>query len=275
MLYLLCLLPLLLLTGCGQERPVKPKKLPRAEKKKETGKQDESWKSKHVKSMTYQEALLAKESALASNNHEYAIDTLNRMIALGSNLDEVQQARLELADVLFETGELEEAEKKYKEFLALYPNSEHVEYARYRTVLCCFYETLDADRDQTKTKESIKLAQEFLRNDKYQNYAADIRTIMTYCTDQLFDSEMRIFAFYLEEQKDLTAAERRLTALKEQFEPVKRMAPLVLELECKLAQAQGNTALFHEKQAALAKLTPDANITLATAAPKKAYAAQF
>lgn len=273
MKYLVWLAPLLLLPACGRKFPVEAKRLPKKQTKA-TESQDDSWKSKHVKSMSYQEAKLAKESAIASNNHEYALETLNRMIAIGSDLDELQYARLELADVLFDSGELEEAEKKYREFLALYPNSEHGEYARYRTVLCCFYETLDADRDQTKTKESIKLAQEFLKNEKYQQYAADVRTIQTYCTDQLFDSEARIFAFYLEEQKDIVAAERRLTTLKEQFESVKRLAPLLLDLECKLAQAQGNTALFHEKQALLAKLQQETGVVVA-AGPQKPYAAQF
>ncbi len=273
MFYLIISL-LLFLTGCGRELPVKAKKLPpRAQK--QTAKTDDSWKSKYVKDMTYEELKLAKNSAVASGSHETAIDCINRMITLGTDLHELQFTRIELADVLFESGELEDAEKKYKEFLTLYPNSEHVEYARYRTVLCCFYQTLDADRDQAKTKESIKLSQEFLKNEKHQQFAQDVRTIQTYCTDQLFDSESRIFAFYLEEQKDLVAAERRLDDIKEQFTSVKRLTPMILDLECKLAQAQGNTALFYEKQAVLAKLSQETGITVASSAQPKQYAAQF
>lgn len=278
MIYYLAIISLLMLTGCGRELPVKAKKLP-AREQKQTAKDanvvaNDSWKSKYIKDMDYGELKLAKNSAVSSGTHETAVDCLNRMIVLGTDLHELQYTRIELADVLFESGELEDAEKKYKEFLALYPNSEHVEYARYRTVLCCFYQTLDADRDQSKTKESIKLSQEFLKNEKYQQFAQDVRTIQTYCTDQLFDSESRIFAFYLEEQKDVVAAERRLDDIKEQFSSVKRLAPLLLDLECKLAQAQGNTALLYEKQAILAKMNQDAGITVASAQPKQ-YAAQF
>jgi outer membrane assembly lipoprotein YfiO len=273
MIYYIAIFSLLMLTGCGRELPVKAKKLPTREQKHAENAND-SWKSKYVKDMTYEELKLAKDSATASGNHENAVDCLNRMIILGTDLHELQYTRIELADTLFESGELEDAEKKYKEFLALYPNSEHVEYARYRTVLCCFYQTLDADRDQSKTKESVKLSQEFLKNEKYQQFAQDVRTIQTYCTDQLFDSEARIFAFYLEEQKDVVAAQRRLDDIKEQFSTVKRLAPLLLDLECKLAQAQGNTALFFEKQATLAKMNQDAGITVAHAEPKQ-YAAQF
>jgi outer membrane assembly lipoprotein YfiO len=257
---------LALFTGCGRDYSVKAQHLPRkrvekpkpisketpAEKKKR--RDAETWHHKTTKDMTYEELKQAKTVALAADDKEKAMEYLARMLVLGSDLGALQEVRLELADLCFDTGELSEAEIGYKGFVTLYPGSEYVEYVRYRTVLCCFYQTLDAERDQTKTKETIKLAQDFLKNPEYKQYAADIKTISNQCTDQLFESEKNIFTFYVE-RNQLASAERRLGQMKDQFERITRFVPMILALECQLAQTQGNTILFQEKQTALAKLT--------------------
>jgi outer membrane assembly lipoprotein YfiO len=256
---------LTLFAACGREHSVQAKHLPRkrtekpkpisketpAEKKKR--RDSETWHHKATKDMTYDELKHAKTVALNNEDKEKAMEYLARMLVMGSDLRELQEVRLELADLCFDTGELAEAEIGYRGFVTLYPGSEFVEYVRYRTVLCCFYQTLDADRDQTKTKEAIKLAQEFLKNPEYKEYSADIKTISNQCTDQLFESEKNIFTFYIE-RNQLASAERRLSQMKDQFERVPRFIPMILALECQLAQTQGNTVLFQEKQTALAKL---------------------
>ena len=199
MLYLLALAPLLLLSGCGhRELVVQPqamtrKKSDRKRISKETPSEkklrrdQETWHHKHTKDMNYDELKRAKNDALFNQDQEKAMEYLARMLVLGTDLQELQEVRLELADLCFETGELSEAEIGYRGFITLYPSSKHIEYVRYRTVLTCYYQTLDSDRDQTKTKESIKLAQEFMSFPEYKTYLADVKTIKTHCADQMFD----------------------------------------------------------------------------------------
>jgi outer membrane protein assembly factor BamD len=287
MFYLLCAC-LLLLPACGREYSVQPKTLARkksdrkaisketpAEKKQR--RDAETWHGKHTKDMTYDELKQAKASALFNEEREKAMEYLARMLVLGKDLQELQEVRLELADLCFEMGELSEAEIGYRGFITLYPSSKHIEYVRYRTVLACYYQTLDADRDQTKTKEAIKVAQEFLNHADYQTYLADVKIIRTECTTQLFESEKLIFEYYLDRSL-LTCAERRLDDIKKQFGEMSRFNPMIVAIEMQLAQAQGNTALYQEKQQLLAQLeaaTPPAMTVASNTITPRTYSARF
>lgn len=265
---------LVTLTGCQHTHPVKSKNRPgramqKTEKEKiatgstaherqkqrfEQAKKEEPF-LRSIKEMNFAELKVTKAYSIEKGDHPRVLAILKRMMATATDIDELKDVRIELADYSFDNGELEEAATQYEDFLSFYPGSDLVEYAKYKLILCTYYQTLDADRDQSKTKQTIEQAQQFLTRKDYQSYQADVGAIFKLCRNRLFENEISTFNYYLERHK-LGAAEARLEQIKTAFNE-SRFNPTVLSLEIQLAQLQGNSSLCEEKKLALAAIDDD------------------
>ncbi len=272
-LYISLLAILATFTGCQHSHPVKAKNRPgqkveRAEKENQkiatgkTAKERQKQRFAHakkeepflrsIKEMNFDELKTTKIHAIANGNNDRVLAILKRMMATATDIEELRDVRIELADYSFDNGDLEEAAAQYDDFISFYPGSELVEYAKYKLILCTYYQTLDADRDQSKTKQTIQQAQQFLAHNDYINYQSDVGAIFKLCRNRLFENEIGTFNYYLERHK-LGAAEARLEQIKTAFAE-SRFNPTVLSLEIQLAQLQGNSSLCEEKKLALAAI---------------------
>ncbi len=263
---------LITLTGCQHTHPVKAKDRPnrkkeqREEKQKiataETAAERQKQRLAHakkeepflksIKDMNFAELKATKEYSQEKGDHARVFAILKRMLATATDIEELKDVRIELADYSFDNGELEEAVAQYEDFISFYPGSDLVEYAKYKSILCTYYQTLDADRDQTKTQQTIQQSKQFLANHDYQNYQSDVSAIFKLCRNRLFENEITTFNYYLERHK-LGAAEARLEQIKTAFNE-HRFNPTILSLEIQLAQLQGNSTLCEEKKLALASI---------------------
>lgn len=257
-LTLVPLASLLLCASCGnRDFSVKPKKNPylaqnhseKLDKTKMTPKEYQKKKralqrhryalfSKPVIDMTIAELQEAKDLSFADGEIKHGLHYLERIAAISDNLNQLRDLRLEIADLYFEMGDLEKAESLYSEFLTLYPGSKAIEYAEYKAILSSFYQTLESDFDQTKTKQTIQLAQSFLGNTKNQHYAGDVVAVKKECLTTLFNSEVSIINFYLEKNK-FDGAQQRLANLKEQFANLEGADTTMAALEYELTKKQG------------------------------------
>lgn len=214
---------------------------------------------KQLKDLSFDELQNAKNIFLEEDDKENALKYLERMMVVSTDLSVLKQLRLEIADLHFDMGNLESAESSYNEFIKSYPGSDEIEYVDYKSILCSFYQTLDPHHDQSKTEQTISLAKKFLSKNLYKTYVADVSIIQKQCVNTLFESEINIFNFYLE-QKKLNAAEQRLAYIKEHFSTIlSSHEPLILTLESSLARQQGNLQLAQEKQQELALLQEQNN----------------
>jgi outer membrane protein assembly factor BamD (BamD/ComL family) len=92
-----------------------------------------------------------------------------------------------------------------------------IEYALYKAVLCSFYATLDADRDQSKTLETIALANTFVsRKNIFTKYTSEVENILTSCYQKVVESEIGIFNFYIN-QGNVLSAQQRLDHLNKEW----------------------------------------------------------
>lgn len=205
----------------------------------------------NFKDMDFQQLRQAKNVLIQEHDIDTAVQYLERMVVTGDDLKELESLRLELADLYFEQGELEKAESRYTEFITLYPSSSQREYASYKAILSCFYQTLSSDRDQTKTKDVVKLARGFIQTKDFTHYMNDVTAITQLCQLKLFEHEVGIIEFYMHSRK-LTAAEHRLIAVRDAYGHLQQTEPLLLNLESQIALKRGNNELYQEKQAALA-----------------------
>ncbi|OQA33817.1 MAG: Outer membrane protein assembly factor BamD [Candidatus Dependentiae bacterium ADurb.Bin331] len=209
---------------------------------------------------------------------EDAIKVIERLIALCNDQDdeaEVQQLRLEIADLYFELGKLKDAAKFYREYVKLYPGSKERDYAEYKKILCNFYAQLQPPRDQTRTNKTLKLTASYLKQEPdEQEFRSDIAKIQTACYEDLFEHEKGIFQFYCK-QHNFKAAETRLKNIKNQFESVHLFDAVYLELELYLAQLQKNTELIAKKTAEIQAKFPTYTLTLAASKPLNKHVQRF
>lgn len=226
--------------------------------------------NKTLSSMNFQELKQSKELLVAAGNKDVAIKYLEKMIPQCTDMHDLAEIMIELGNLYYDTGRLAKAFTMYREFVNLYPGSDHVEYALYRAVVCKFDGISDAERDQTPTKETIELAEEFLeRSDLFVTCKDKVEEILKKCRERLFENEMTVFNFYLF-NKRFIAANKRLDSIKKEFiklEP--ELEPRIMLLDIELAQAQNNNELVEQKQSELITKFPDYVIQTAQNIPKK------
>ena len=169
--------------------------------------------------MTLDELAIAKDSAVSEHQYEKAITIIDHMIVMTTNQAYLEELRLERANLYFDLGNFERAGKLYREMTDFYPGGRYKDEIKYREVLCRFYLTLNTDRDQSKTRDALALANEYLNHpDIFKLYRDDVRGIQKQCVQKLFDAENYVFSFYLRKGNN-KAAEGRIKYMKEHFIP--------------------------------------------------------
>jgi len=219
---------------------------------------------KTISKMNFDELKVAKDALVAKKDKQAASKYLEQMIKMSDDVKITGGLMVELADAYFDLGELGKAELIFTEYARLYQGSDLIEYALYKAVLCSFYATLAADRDQTKTQETVKLADTFIaRKDIFTQYCSEVETIRASCYQRIVESEIGIFNFYMH-QGNLVSAQQRLDNLnKEWLSKVPTCAHQLGEMQARLSS---------EKEIMVAKIksAQDAQATkLAAGSSKK------
>lgn len=241
----------------AQPKPsAKPEK---PEKKSDTNSSKKKKKKKQsrlFRNMSYEELVEAKNQHVATKNYDVVLRYLEKIMPLCNDLNELHDLMLEMADILFEQRDFEKAGKMYQEFATLYPGSQKIEYAKYKTIDCNFYQISDAERDQSKTKETIELAEGFLQQ-TYTTYTTQVKDIYSKCQERLLESELSICNFYIH-RGSLSAAQKRLDLARNSLVPTYPQSEAsILSLECTVAELQKKPELFTQKKLELAQKFPD------------------
>src|SRR5262249_8186696 len=162
----------------------------------------------------------------------------------------------------FQKGDYENAGRLYQDYIEFYRGgkgeiAEQRDEAEYQSVLCRFYARLRPPLDQSKTKETISLADRYLqRTDPYKKYTDEICKIKKECSDDLQAYEIDIVNQYVNLGK-FTAAQNRLSLMREDFLPIASdIEPVIIELEGVVAQKQGDEPTVAKKIAELAQRFP-------------------
>ena len=212
---------------------------------------------KDAKSLTDKEIKRVLQLCLQLGWYDKALFYVDKLLARLKDSIQIKNYKLIRADILFERGTLKSAQEAYGEYLSLYPGAKHAEYVHYKNTLCAFYQTLSSDRDQGTTKDTLKLAEKYLEKGKaYKKYTQDIKEIKGRCLALLYENEAHVFEFYLK-KKSFKAADRRLAFMKREFtEKIPASQANLLQLECRLAYAQGDAARYESRLALLEKRFP-------------------
>lgn len=232
---------------------------------------------KDAKTLSCEELRQAIDFCLQLEWNEKALLYLQEFLQKTKDASLIESLKLEIADLLFQMGKLIEAEQGFDQYLDLYPGSQYAEYAHYKRTICLFYQTLKTDQDQGPTRKAIQLAESYLEKGlAYKQYRSQIIDIRKQCQLMLFENEKTVFDFYMK-RKSYGAANGRLAYLKQQYlQELPHVEPTIIQLECRLAQAQGNTQLYQERLAHLQQKFPEYNKTVKVAQKSsKSYSTKF
>lgn len=178
--------------------------------------------NKRTERLNLDEALAARTYYTSANKKPQLAQALERLLVLTTDHALANDLIVELADLRFELEEFAKAEALYHEHSALYPGNDKIAYIKAQEIVSAFRQVLYSDRDQSKTKTTYDLAQEFLatfppNTDQYNIVA----TIAQECAYLLLENEINQAEFYLqkyaytESPRALKSAEQRILHIKE------------------------------------------------------------
>jgi outer membrane protein assembly factor BamD len=201
--------------------------------RKTEGKKQE--KASTYKDFTYEKLEVEKTKRTEQQDYSTAIKYAEQMIKKCLPDDpnyvvKVSALLLEIADLLFKDSQYLKASQRYAEFAALNPGSDQIEYALYRAIESSSFCLNIADRDQTKTEETLALADSFLKQDHFTTYASQVNAIRHTCLTRLIESELSICSFYMRRQR-LQSAEKRIMSIR-----LNESYKAILEVSAPLAQ---------------------------------------
>lgn len=228
---------------------------------------------KPLKLMNEKELRTIANLALKLGWQDEAVKFLTRLMSLLKSTVAIKNIKLEIADINFDRNALKLAAREYEEFLKLYPGDKKAEYAQYKGLLSHFYTMLSADRDQTPTLNTIKLADAFLeKSDTYKQFNNDVKAIKERCYYALYDHEVTVFEYYMKKGSP-KAAETRLANLKTSYQTLlPDTQPKNLHMEYRVALAKNDTVNAEKVHKKLASLYPNYTQKLAHKSPiKKAF----
>lgn len=197
-------------------------------------------------------AVLKENKDYHKENKDYynTLKWIDRIIAVASDSDDIQNARLEQADINYQLNEYEKATENYKEYIKLYPGSRNAEYAKYKQVASNYYRLNPPDRDQTLTVDTTLLAKEYLDNAAYKQFRKEVEEILEACLVSLINAEIEIFESNLK-FKNYEGAQRRLDYLNEKYVPqLPRIKSQIQDLESslELSKQRGKYVQSYKKE---------------------------
>lgn len=218
-------------------------------------------KQKSKEEMSFDELRQKAFACLEKKRNSDATEYLEHILAQHPDRADIAKYKLLLAEVHFKEGNYPSAFELYDHFNQFYPSDNRAEYAKYRSVLAKFYQTLKADCDQTQTEETVKVCDEYLENKSFAHYATDVADIKKTCANKLVDKEVYVFNFYLK-QGEHEAALGRLKHIREAYLPENPgLEARLLYLESVLAKKQKNIALVKENVEKLSTKYPESQFT--------------
>ncbi len=219
-------------------------------------------KEQKKENMSFNELTSCADKAQQKKHHDDAVVYLEEALGRFSDNEKIHQVKMSLAELNFDNGNYQAAHELYENFNQLYPADAQAEYAKYKSILSMYRQTLDVHCDQTETEETIKLCREYLQKGVYKKFKKEIGDIQKLCENRLFNKEIYVFNFYFNKGK-YDAAGHRLKTIKHKFATVlAEHEDQLLYLECKLAQKVKNKKLIRQNLDELLTKYPTSEFTL-------------
>jgi outer membrane assembly lipoprotein YfiO len=179
---------------------------------------------KGIKHTNLDEAIRCKNFYKEQGDEDLAAKYLEHALTLAKDHKVLSQLTLELADLYMDMEKRDKASKYYNQYKMFYPGSSHIKYVLFQELKATELDSLESDKDQTKTKAALKLGQHYLADfPDDSEYAQATKDVMQRCYQKLTKSELQAASFYVNkfyyELKDsaLKAAHKRIEFLLKEY----------------------------------------------------------
>lgn len=201
----------------SKERSQKNKKSQVKSKKEKLTKQSHPYLFKQIQLLKEDEAHLAYLYYKTNQDTYLTIRCLERLEQVATDQEILRDGLIELADYYFNYYKnMKKAAATYEKFHDLFPGDQLAEYALYKAIVCQFLITLRPERDQSDTEHIISRGSEFIKTCKNAQYVQEISEIIEKCYHRLYESEVHVMMFYIN-QKKWKSAQGRLDYIKEKY----------------------------------------------------------
>lgn len=218
---------------------------------------------KVAKDLTEEELEKARAFSLSIGDQERAIKYIEQLMLVSTDANRLEALSLELADLHFNTGNYEKAEKGYEAYVRKYPGNIHNEYARYQEIVCSFYVTNTHDRDQTKTYDTLALIRAYYANPELHTaYGEQVKIIELGCRQKLYEHECNVLQTYLH-LGHYSAAQERVAYIKEECVPHVQNEYQILSFEYEIAKKTGDETKLAQVAQAISAQYPQSPLVLA------------
>ena len=181
------------LPGCSTR-----KKLTKREREKIRLAQVRPHKNKKIDRLTFDEAKQVYEYYKKHGETKQRTAIIARMVTLSTDHDVIEPLLHELADLTFETQNYAKAEEFYAQYAAMYPGSSSIDFVKSQHIEAAYQQISLPQRDQSKTKEIIALADNFINSFSPKNpFMQRVLAIRQTCYFNLMESEVNQILFYL------------------------------------------------------------------------------
>ncbi|NBV40353.1 outer membrane protein assembly factor BamD [bacterium] len=200
----------------SKSKHVKAPKQKKSKKEKLT-KQSHPYLFKQVQLLKEDEAHLAYLYYKTNQDTYLTIRCLERLEQVATDQEILREGLIELADYYFSYYKnMKKAAATYEKFHDLFPGDPLAEYALYKSIVCKFFITLRPERDQSDTEHIISRGSDFIKTCKNPEYVQEISEIIQKCYHRLYESEVHVMMFYIN-QKKWKSAQGRLDYIKEKY----------------------------------------------------------
>ncbi len=182
--------------------------------------------TKRIQEMNRNEAVEAKKYYSEQQDMELLKRVLLHLKSIERDAQALATTTIELADLYLRSGEYEQAQKIYQEFVTRFPGHAEIVGVRYRHLMSVWLRSLEPDRDQSVTREAVAQGTTFLTDFPDQNnYLSKVEDILCSCYSRLLASELKVVRFYLNsynyqrKESSLEAALARIMGLRSQLLP--------------------------------------------------------
>ncbi len=148
-------------------------------------------------------------------DYEEAIETFQAIVDNYPYSDYAIRSELQIADAYFESNKFEEALSYYRDFADLHPQHEKVPYTLWRAALCHERRVLEAQRDQSATRDAIVFLDRLLLQHPHSEYTERAEKLWRELQTTLAENVEGIADFYFERGEYEAASERYRALLNE------------------------------------------------------------
>ncbi len=148
-------------------------------------------------------------------DYEAAIEKLQSIVDNYPSSEYAVRAELAIADAYFQNDKYEEALSYYRDFSDLHPQHPRVAYSIWRAALCHQRRVLEANRDQSATRDALVFLDRLLLQHPHSEHAEEAEEMWRNLQTTLAENVEGIADFYFQREEYEAAAERYRALLNE------------------------------------------------------------